>query len=272
VRPIELGEGVAVTVAGNPGPLTLDGTRSYRIGVRHAVLLDPGPADPDQLERLASLVGDATIERVCLSHAHADHSGIVQAAAERFGAPIAASSETLRRLGVDGESLADGELLPIDDGAGQLEVIETPGHSADSLSFLLRPAGWLFTGDTVLGQGSSMIAYPDGRMGSYLASLARLIALRPLRLLPGHGAPVDRARELLEEYRRHRLDRERQIRVAIAEGAGSVAEVRERVYGELPTRVEWAAEASIAAHVAHLCERDLLPAGFAQPSSLETDH
>lgn len=271
MRPIELGEGVAVTVAGNPGPLTLDGTRSYRIGVRHAVLLDPGPAAPDQLERLALLVGDATVERVCLSHAHADHSGIVQAAAERFGARIAASSETLRRLGVDGESLADGELLPIDDGAGHLEVIETPGHSADSLSFLLRPAGWLFTGDTVLGQGSSMIAYPDGRMGSYLASLARLIALRPQRLLPGHGAPVDRARELLEEYRRHRLDRERQIRVAIAGGAGSVAEVRECVYGDLPSRVERAAEASIAAHVAHLCERDLLPAGFAQPSSLETD-
>jgi len=173
---------------------------------------------------------------------------------------------------LDGESLADGNLLPIDDGAGQLEVIDTPGHSADSLSFLLRPAGWLFTGDTVLGEGSSMIAYPDGRMGSYLASLARLIALRPLRLLPGHGAPVDRARELLEEYRRHRLDRERQIRVAIAGGAGSVAEVRERVYGELPTRLERAAEASIAAHVAHLRERELLPAGFAQPSPMETDH
>lgn len=258
----ELGGGVGVAVADNPGPLTLDGTRSYRIGSRRAVLLDPGPDRPGGLRRLARLVGEAAVEWICLTHAHQDHAALAVRAAAQFGAPLAASADTLSRMGVKGRALVDGDGLEVDDGAAQLAALETPGHSADSLSFLLRPAGWLFTGDTVLGEGSTMIAPPDGRMGAYMATLSRLIALRPSRILPGHGPAVEDAAALLEGYRRHRLERERQIRAAIEEGARSPAAIRGRVYPDLATELEPAAEGAVRAHLAHLAERGLLPAGF----------
>lgn len=258
MRRRELGEGVGVVVADNPGPLTLDGTRSYRVGRRRALLIDPGPDVPDQMSRLRELVGEATVQHVCLTHAHADHAGLARAASQAFGAPLAASAETLDRLGLEGLALQGGDLLEVDAGASYLHVLETPGHSADSLCFYLRPIDWLFSGDTVLGAGSSLIAHPDGRLGSYLASLARLISLRPTRILPGHGEPLAEAGRVLEEYRLHRLERERQVMAAIEAGASSVESIRRDVYGELSSGLRKAAEASIRAHLAHLSEQGRL--------------
>jgi glyoxylase-like metal-dependent hydrolase (beta-lactamase superfamily II) len=258
----ELGEGVGVAVADNPGPLTLDGTRSYRIGARRAVLLDPGPDRSGGIARLLELVGEADVEWVCLTHAHHDHAALAFRAADEFGAPLAASPQTLARLGLEGRPLGEGDRIEVDGGSAYLDVLETPGHSADSLSFCLQPARWLFTGDTVLGEGSTLVAPPDGQMSSYLASLSRLVSLRPERILPGHGPPVAEAGALLEGYRNHRLERERQIRDALEAGAGSLDAIRRRVYPELEAGLESAAEASVRAHLAHLAERGLLPPGF----------
>lgn len=255
MKALDLGGNVAVIIADNPGPLTLDGTRSYRIGARKALLVDPGPDLPDQLERLHELVGDATVRQVCLTHAHTDHAALAARARDAFGARLAASGETLDRLGLDGDALQDGDRLEVDDGSAYVRVVETPGHSADSVSFYLRPEGWLFTGDTVLGAGSSLVTHPDGRMGSYLASLAKLIALRPARVLPGHGEPISEPAVVLEEYRRHRLEREAQILAALDAGARTVEAIRLRVYDQLPAGLEGAAEASIRAHLTHLAER-----------------
>ncbi|MGW8281951.1 MAG: hypothetical protein ACWGON_01520, partial [Gemmatimonadota bacterium] len=99
--------------------------------------------------------------------------------------------------------------------------------------------------------------HPDGRMSEYLASIRKLEALRPERLLPGHGPPVEDAVERLGEYRRHRLDRERQIRLAIEGGSTSVSEIREAVYGPLEPVLQAAAEASISAHLIHLREQGI---------------
>jgi glyoxylase-like metal-dependent hydrolase (beta-lactamase superfamily II) len=156
----ELGEGVGVAVADNPGPLTLDGTLSYRIGTRRAVLLDPGPDRPGGIDRLVKLVGEAVVEWICLTHAHHDHAALASRAAEEFGASLAASPETLARIRLEGRPLGDGDRIEIDGGSAHLDVLETPGHSADSLSFCLQPARWLFTGDTVLGEGSTPDTVP----------------------------------------------------------------------------------------------------------------
>jgi glyoxylase-like metal-dependent hydrolase (beta-lactamase superfamily II) len=133
-----------------------------------------------------------------------------------------------------------------------LRVIDTPGHAADHLSYLLLPHGWVFTGDLVLGEGSSAVLHPDGRMDDYLASIRKLEALAPRRLLPGHGPPVADAPGRLAEYRLHRLDRERQIVEAIEAGADSVPAIRAAVYGPLPPGLTMAAEASISAHLVRL--------------------
>jgi hydroxyacylglutathione hydrolase len=241
--------------AQNPGPLTLDGTRTYVIGRSRPVVLDPGPDDAVHLERLTAVVGDRAVEAVCVTHSHADHAALAEHASKAFGAPLAGSAETLRRLGVPGRELADGDVLPVDRGASQLQALETPGHSADHLCFLWIPSRALFTGDLVLGRGSSVVLHPDGRVDSYLASLTRLAALRPIHILPGHGDAVADAVAKLEEYRAHRLEREVQIVDAIAAGARSPAEIRKKVYGEIPPGVTRAAELSILAHLDYLRER-----------------
>lgn len=248
--------------ADNAASMTLDGTRSYVLGRERVVVIDPGPDDPAQLETIVGAVAGRPVAAILLTHAHADHSAGVEAAATRFGALPAGSAETLSRLGLAGRALADGETMTLEvggDGTGVVEstitALHTPGHSADHVCYLTRPGRRLFTGDLVLGEGSSAILHPDGSVADCLASLVRLLALRPLLLLPGHGPPVEDAVRKLETYRRHRLEREDQVRAALATGAGTVPEIRRIVYGELPEDLVWAADASVAAHLAALTAR-----------------
>lgn len=252
VRFLSPGSGIRCAVAGNPGPMTLDGTRSYLVGHREAVLLDPGPADAAQMQRVRRLVEDRRVRAVCLTHAHPDHAGGVQRVAAELEAPVTGSRATLDRLGQDGRILEDGDLLEVDGGERELRVVATPGHAADHLSYFLAPDRALFTGDLVLGEGSALVGHPDGNVADYLASLERLVSLRPERLHPGHGPTVEDAVGRLEAYRRHRLEREDQIREAVEEGARSVPEIRRRVYGDVPGELQWAAEASVRAHLVHL--------------------
>lgn len=242
-------------MADNPGPMTLDGTRSYLVGAGPAVLVDPGPAAG--LEgRLDRLVGDREVVEVALTHAHPDHAGGAREAARRAGAGLAASAATLDRTGLAGRALEDGDGLPADGGEPALRAVATPGHSDDHLSYWWPAPRAIFTGDLVLGSGSAMVGHPDGHMGRYLASLARLRSLEPAVLYPGHGDPVEEADARLAGYLEHRREREEQIRRAVEDGAASVGEVRRRVYGELPEGLAWAAEASIRAHLEHLRERE----------------
>lgn len=253
--------------AANPGPMTLDGTRSYVFGRRCVAIIDPGPDRPAQLAALASAVADRDVRWILLTHAHRDHAAGAATTAERFGAPVAGSAGTLDRLERPGRlgrrraetrALEDGETLALgdDDGSGaSLTALHAPGHSPDHVCYLAEPGRRLFTGDLVLGEGSSAILHPEGSVSDYLASLARMIALRPELLLPGHGSVVEAAGARLAEYRRHRLERERQVRAAIADGAATVPEIREAVYGTLPDGLLRAAEASVAAHLAAFAAR-----------------
>lgn len=255
-RRLDLAPDLTVLRADNPGPMTLDGTRSYLLGRELLVIVDPGPDRPGQLEALAEVVDGRDVAFVLLTHAHADHAGAADGAARRFGAELRASADTLSRLGpgIEGRALDDGEVLAAEPGSS-LTTIHAPGHAADHVCYLAEPGRRLFTGDLVLGEGSSAILHPDGRVADCLASLARLIALRPRMLLPGHGPAVADAMSRLEGYRRHRMERERQVLAAIEGGAQTVPAIRETVYGPLPPGLTRAADASVAAHLAALDER-----------------
>jgi glyoxylase-like metal-dependent hydrolase (beta-lactamase superfamily II) len=271
-----LGNGLRVATADNPGPLTLDGSRSYLAGDDPAVLIDPGPASSGQQELLQRLVEGRTVSLVCLTHAHADHAAAATEAADRFGCDVAASAETLARLDLVGRALADGEEIPVDRDAdgdrSRLRVLATPGHTGDHLSFLWLPGRQLFTGDLVLGSGTSVILHPDGDVGAYLASLERLIGENPAVILPGHGEPVTRPGDVLRDYVEHRLEREAQIAAALAElddEERSVEAIRDRVYGPLPPGIERAANASIRAHLRHIELRGGLPPVGGFPGDLD---
>ena len=160
--------------------------------------------------------------------------------------------EPTHRLG--GEGLAEGEVLA---GAGvTLRVVVTPGHTADSLTFLLEEDRALLTGDTVLGRGTTVVAHPDGRLQDYLRSLRRLRDLSEAvgaeHVLPGHGPALRDPADLLDAYLQHRRARLDQVRQALAAGAETAEEVVAEVYAEVPRSAWPAALLSVRAQLDYL--------------------
>jgi glyoxylase-like metal-dependent hydrolase (beta-lactamase superfamily II) len=153
--------------------------------------------------------------------------------------------------------LRDGDVVR----AGTLNVtaLYTPGHSADHLCFWLAEDRVAFTGDLVLGKGSSMVTYPEGNVAAYLRSLDRLKALAPRMLFPGHWDPVTDAVGKLDEYRTHRLEREAQVLEAVRKRQGTARELTQRVYGaSLGEELIGAAEMTMRAHLQKLVDDGLV--------------
>ncbi len=250
--------GVASCVlAPNPGPMTLDGTNTWVLrapGAARAVVVDPGPEDPAHLAAVLAAVeaAGARVGVVLLTHGHLDHSEAARSFAAAAGGVGVRALDPAHRLGDEG--LRGGDVVDVDGLV--VEVVATPGHTGDSLSFVLPESGALLTGDTVLGRGTTVVAYPDGRLADYLDSLARLeelVAARGLTdLLPGHGPALRDPLEVVRFYRRHRAERLDQVRRAVAAGARTPAEVVERVYADVPREVWPAAELSVRAQLDHL--------------------
>ena len=240
---------VTRVVAPNPGPYTGPGTNTWIVDAGPVVVvIDPGPDDGRHLEALNRRLAGRTAGVVLVTHSHPDHLPL----AERFAAPHHAS---VRRF----PDLRDGDVVR----AGNLNigVLHTPGHSADHLSFVLAEDGAVFTGDLILGRGSSMVTYPEGDVAEYLRSLDRLAALRPRILFPGHWDPVPDAMAKIDEYRTHRLEREAQIVAEVRRGPGTAAELTRRVYGDLEDRLAAAAEMTMRAHLRKLVDDGALREG-----------
>lgn len=234
-----------VVLAPNPGPMTLDGTCTWVLRApahQGCVVVDPGPLHEGHLTAVAA---QGPVEVVLLTHGHADHSQGARRLAALTGAPVRAL-DPAHRLGEEG--LGEGDVVA---AAGlELRVLATPGHTSDSLSFVLPDA--VLTGDTVLGRGSTVVAHPDGVLGDYLASLRRLRELGDLTVLPGHGPELVSAGVAAEHYLAHRAQRLEQVRVAQAGGARSVDDVVRVVYADVDPVLWPAAALSVRAQLAYL--------------------
>ncbi|MGW9414216.1 MBL fold metallo-hydrolase [Arthrobacter cupressi] len=239
-------------LAPNPGPMSLDGTNSYVIsapGAAGTVVVDPGPLDG---EHLAALAGAGKVELVLITHRHPDHTEAAARFHEITGAPVRAADPHHCH---GGEPLRGGETLHA--GGVEIRVLATPGHTSDSLCFHLPadgPDGSVLSGDTILGRGTTVLDYPDGRLGDYLTSLDLLESLGPATLLPAHGPVLPATDIICREYRAHRLMRLEQIRAALDElGADAgVSEVADAVYPDVDPSVRRAAENSVAAQLDYL--------------------
>ena len=234
-----------VLLAPNPGPMTLDGTNTWVLrdpSSESAVVVDPGPLLEDHLQAVAS---QGPVAVILLTHGHYDHSEGAARLAELTGAPVRAL-DPRHRLGDEG--LGDGDVVA---AAGlELGVAHTPGHSSDSLSFVLPDA--VLTGDTILGRGTTVVAHPDGVLADYLASLERLRELGHVAVLPGHGPELPDAAAVAQQYLDHREQRLDQVRAAVAAGATTARQVVEVVYADVD-RVLWpAAEMSVRAQLDYL--------------------
>lgn len=244
----------AVLLQDNRGLMTLDGTNTWLLrapGADEAIVVDPGESDEAHLAAVVAAAGRVAV--ILLTHGHFDHSQAAPRLHELTGAPVRAL-DPAHRIGAEG--LADGDVVP---AAGlEVRVCATPGHTADSLSFLLdahdgTPAAVL-TGDTILGRGTTVVAYPDGNLGGYLASLRRLQALGDATVLPGHGPELPRVGEVAAAYLAHREQRLDQVRAAVQRlGAGATPRaVVEAVYHDVDPALWTAAEWSVRAQLAYL--------------------
>ncbi|MBK5305532.1 MAG: MBL fold metallo-hydrolase [Frankiaceae bacterium] len=239
----------SVVLAPNPGPMTLEGTNTWVLrspGSQACVVVDPGPDDEEHLVAVASCGPVATI---LLTHGHPDHSDGARRLAELTSAPVRAL-DPRHRLGDEG--LGEGDVVV---AAGlEIRVAATPGHSADSLSFVIAGPGdaAVLTGDTILGRGTTVVSHPDGVLRDYLASLRRLRELGDLMVLPGHGPELPSAGVVATQYLAHREQRLEQVRAAVEAGATTAQQVVEVVYADVD-RVLWpAATLSVRAQLEHL--------------------
>ncbi|PJE96408.1 MBL fold metallo-hydrolase [Streptomyces carminius] len=252
-------------LAPNPSPMTLDGTNTWIVaepGSSLAVVVDPGPPDEGHLRRVADTVerSGRRVGLTLLTHGHADHAGGAARFAALTGSTVRALDPALR-LGEEG--LRAGDVITT--GGLELRVVPTPGHTADSLSFLLPADGAVLTGDTVLGRGTTMVAHPDGRLGEYLDSLRRLRSLtvaaaedRVRTVLPGHGPVLDDAQGAVEYYLAHRASRLAQVETAVENGHRTAEEVVAHVYADVDRALWPAAELSVRAQLEYLEEHGLV--------------
>jgi glyoxylase-like metal-dependent hydrolase (beta-lactamase superfamily II) len=238
-----------LVLAPNPGPMTLDGTNTWLLKAPDAtkyVVIDPGPLDLAHLKRIAE---HGPIAEILLTHGHPDHSEGAREFAEMVNAPVRALDPTFT---YGSEGLKDGDVIT---SAGlELKVLGTPGHTSDSLCFVIDGEAVL-TGDTVLGRGTTIVAHPDGKLGEYFESL-KLLAELPehTAVLPGHGPELADAGEAARMYLAHRTQRLEQVRKAVETLGGDPTprQVVEVVYADVD-KVLWpAAEWSVRAQLEYL--------------------
>lgn len=270
----QLMDGLTRILAPNPSPMTFRGTNSYILGHDRLVVIDPGPASDAHLDALVTTIAGRPVDHIILTHSHLDHSplaaplgAITHAPVLAYGDSLAGRSAAMTRLaaagnlaggeGVDAgfapdQTLADGDTIDTD--AGPLHALHTPGHMGNHLCFKWN--GKVFSGDLVMGWASSLVSPPDGDLTDFMASCRRLATLAPIRLFPGHGAPVDDPAGTIQTLLTHRKNREAQILAALDQPR-TPAEITALVYTDVAPTLWPIAERNVLAHLIDLVTRNI---------------
>lgn len=260
-------------VAKNPSPFTYKGTCTYIVGRGNVAVIDPGPADQEQLEAILRATEGETVSHIVVTHTHLDHSPGTAALKQRTGATVHASGLRIPQppvaagTGLDASvdrAFACDVAVPhgglVEGDGWTLEGVFTPGHLDDHMGFALREDAALFSGDHVMAWSTSVIAPPDGNMSDYMASLRLLLERDDAVYWPGHGGPVTKPRKHVQAFITHRKMREAAILRQIEAGNGRIPDIVARIYEGLAPGLERAAQLSVLAHVEDLVRRGAVEA------------
>ncbi|MGO9171888.1 MAG: MBL fold metallo-hydrolase [Rhodomicrobium sp.] len=264
----QVAPGLRRIVCHNPGPLTFKGTNLYVIGEGEVAVVDPGPATAGQLNVLAQTLADETVTHILVTHCHSDHSGAVAELQKRTGAltygmPRSADDPAADAKGPSGHSFVTpvGFDVPLQHGskiAGpgfEIEAVHTPGHAPDHLCFYIPGQNILLSGDHVMGWNTSVIAPPEGHMGSYMRSLELLLERGETVYFPGHGGPVREPQRFVKALMFHRRWRESEIAECLRGGVGSIAGMVPRMYSGLNPSLSGAAALAVFAQLEFMAEK-----------------
>lgn len=239
--------------AANPGYMTLDGTNQYLLGKNDITVIDVALSSRQNITGIleqAEAMGGKKIEKILLTHIHGDHSGGALELKKRSGAKLGVCVSRAGYLGGEDFTYTDRDKIPYD--GGELRVVHTPGHESGHCCFYESEQQILFTGDHILGRGTTVIPPPDGDMTLYLRSLEKLLDLKIGMLLPGHGPPIDDPYGKIKEYIQHRLIREREVLRLLKEGCDTLPSVAARIYADVPAPLRSAGQLSVEAHLIKL--------------------
>lgn len=246
--------------AGNRGPFTLDGTRTYLVGEEQVAVIDPGPDVAEHIRALSHALESASEVHILLTHRHSDHSGGAPGLARRLGVPVyAPAGYSLPTSAPPSESavvlrtLTEGAVVSTD--AGDLLVVPTPGHAPEHVAFHWPNEEAIFVGDLVLGKGvTTWVGEYLGCVEDYLQSLDRILSLEPGILYPTHGPPVRNPPATIRRFRAHRLKRLREVQKAReAYPEAGADELARRIYGgDVPEKLAEAACSAVEAALFHL--------------------
>ncbi len=259
---------VARVLAPNASPYTYTGTQSYLVGTSDVAVIDPGPDNASHIAALVAAIEGRRVVAIACTHTHRDHSPSAAPLKAVTGAPIiGCAALTFDDAGPRADAAYDADYWPdrvladgdtISGNGWTLTALATPGHTSNHICLALEETGALFTGDHVMGWSTTVISPPDGNMGDYMASMARLFERDDRLYYPAHGPTVTNPQQLVRSMIGHRKQRERQILRLLGRNIGAIPEMVTAMYKGLDPRLHLAAERSVLAHLEDLRDRGVV--------------